>query len=375
MCPVTANPGHNKTGPAPDENRTGGIQPAHQRRSTDVQRSRLLPCTPASPPLPTTHSGGWKIAPSALECGHQSGQSHHPQGGADRPLARRQHRAGHQDQHTPPDRRGETVAERRQPSGQQERHGGSAEGNGAVGMRSGVIESANRTMPVPQAAPAPCSFVATRRPRAAYNIVSMTDGIVQRIERFLFTRCAVLVERRNRVFTLSCRLRCAGRLRPNADDDRVEVLYWSIGKERWSPIGPFGRTVLPLEDAPVSSLTRTSSECRYDAIPGMIGGKSSLPEDSVMQLTGTSAVQGRENVSTHPYRNLPDHAFWRRAVAEPPIQDVDPVIFAPFLITSADRIATAGSCFAQHIGRHLRQAGFELACDRDRTSDCAPQSR
>jgi hypothetical protein len=38
-------------------------------------------------------------------------------------------------------------------------------------------------------------------------------------------------------------------LRPNANDDRVEVLYWSLGKRGWSPTGPFGRTVLPLEDA------------------------------------------------------------------------------------------------------------------------------
>jgi hypothetical protein len=27
------------------------------------------------------------------------------------------------------------------------------------------------------------------------------------------------------------------------------VLYWSLGKERWSSTGPFGRTVLQLEDA------------------------------------------------------------------------------------------------------------------------------
>jgi hypothetical protein len=27
------------------------------------------------------------------------------------------------------------------------------------------------------------------------------------------------------------------------------VLYWSLGKERWSPAGPFGRTVLPLDEA------------------------------------------------------------------------------------------------------------------------------
>ena len=37
-----------RQGPAPDENRTGGSQPAHQSMSTDVQQARLLPCTTLS---------------------------------------------------------------------------------------------------------------------------------------------------------------------------------------------------------------------------------------------------------------------------------------------------------------------------------------
>lgn len=65
-------------------------------------------------------------------------------------------------------------------------------------------------------------------------------------------------------------------------------------------------------------------------------------------------------MSMHPYRNLPEYAFWRRAVAEPAPADVDPVVRAPFRIEPGHRIATAGSCFAQHIARHLSQAGFEF---------------
>ncbi len=41
-----------------------------------------------------------------------------------------------------------------------------------------------------------------------------------------------------------------------------------------------------------------------------------------------------------------------------PAQDVDPVVRGRFRIGRNDRIATAGSCFAQHIARHLSQAGF-----------------
>jgi hypothetical protein len=38
-------------------------------------------------------------------------------------------------------------------------------------------------------------------------------------------------------------------LRPTGKDERVEVLYWSLWKERWTNAGPFGRNVLPLDDA------------------------------------------------------------------------------------------------------------------------------
>jgi hypothetical protein len=28
-----------------------------------------------------------------------------------------------------------------------------------------------------------------------------------------------------------------------------EVLYWSLWKERWTSAGPFGRTILPIDEA------------------------------------------------------------------------------------------------------------------------------
>jgi hypothetical protein len=55
---------------------------------------------------------------------------------------------------------------------------------------------------------------------------------------------------------------------------------------------------------------------------------------------------------------LPDHCFWRKAIATPNAEDVDPVVRAKFQISRTDRVATAGSCFAQHIARHLAGAGF-----------------
>ncbi|SDZ13409.1 GSCFA domain-containing protein [Nitrosomonas sp. Nm33] len=63
---------------------------------------------------------------------------------------------------------------------------------------------------------------------------------------------------------------------------------------------------------------------------------------------------------THPYKSLPDSAYWRRAVASVLPANVDPVMTVPFRISPQDRVATAGSCFAQHIARYLRNNGFNF---------------
>ncbi len=61
---------------------------------------------------------------------------------------------------------------------------------------------------------------------------------------------------------------------------------------------------------------------------------------------------------SHPYHDLPDPSFWRRAVAGRPEAEVDPVVEAPFVIGRSTPIATSGSCFAQHIARVLTQQGY-----------------
>jgi hypothetical protein len=60
----------------------------------------------------------------------------------------------------------------------------------------------------------------------------------------------------------------------------------------------------------------------------------------------------------NPYSGLPNHRFWRRSVANVDRHEFDPVVSAKFLIAENDRIATAGSCFAQHISRKLDDIGF-----------------
>jgi hypothetical protein len=59
-----------------------------------------------------------------------------------------------------------------------------------------------------------------------------------------------------------------------------------------------------------------------------------------------------------PYSNAEPWRLWRRAVAGPAQGDVDPGVVGAFTLAREDRVVTAGSCFAQHIGRHLRLRGF-----------------
>jgi hypothetical protein len=60
----------------------------------------------------------------------------------------------------------------------------------------------------------------------------------------------------------------------------------------------------------------------------------------------------------NPYVGKPDHQFWRRSVSGRGPEQVDPVVRVPFGISRTDQVATAGSCFAQHIARHLQATGF-----------------
>jgi hypothetical protein len=67
----------------------------------------------------------------------------------------------------------------------------------------------------------------------------------------------------------------------------------------------------------------------------------------------------------NPYRDLPDHQFWERAVARLPAAEVDPVVRAGFTIGQQTRVATAGSCFAQNIARTLKRTGYNYYVPED----------
>jgi GSCFA family protein len=60
---------------------------------------------------------------------------------------------------------------------------------------------------------------------------------------------------------------------------------------------------------------------------------------------------------SNPYRGLNGHCFWARAMTAPAPGHIDPVVRAR-RIEPHHKVATMGSCFAQHLARHIRAAGL-----------------
>jgi len=67
-----------------------------------------------------------------------------------------------------------------------------------------------------------------------------------------------------------------------------------------------------------------------------------------------------DETTGHPYLGLPPRAFWKSAVAQADRDRFPGLVTPRFAITAQTRIATAGSCFAQHIARWLRGAGCRV---------------
>jgi len=64
---------------------------------------------------------------------------------------------------------------------------------------------------------------------------------------------------------------------------------------------------------------------------------------------------------TNPYENRDGSQFWNTGVAKQDfLRPIHNLYRKKYPLATDMRIATAGSCFAQHIGRHLKQRGFNL---------------
>lgn len=61
-----------------------------------------------------------------------------------------------------------------------------------------------------------------------------------------------------------------------------------------------------------------------------------------------------------PYVDLPERCFWKAGVARQDPLTVEDLYTAKFEIRATDKIATAGSCFAQHLAGPLRRNGYRV---------------
>nr|WP_321454985.1 GSCFA domain-containing protein [uncultured Cohaesibacter sp.] len=109
----------------------------------------------------------------------------------------------------------------------------------------------------------------------------------------------------------------------------------------------------------------------YNTIPRekIVCRSIAMSHDESVEIIGNIVSDYRRaNASTNkrqvssrtknPYAGLPAHQFWRKSISRVSIADVDPVVSMPFTISTTDRVATAGSCFAQHIASRLQQQDF-----------------
>jgi GSCFA family/Polysaccharide biosynthesis enzyme WcbI len=97
---------------------------------------------------------------------------------------------------------------------------------------------------------------------------------------------------------------------------------------------------------------------RYEKILGESENSATSGDSESTTVTPTIQNITTNTPALNPYADLPDYQFWRRAVERLPIAEVNPVVDARFSLSRESKVATAGSCFAQHIARTLTAHGF-----------------
>ncbi|MFC3136464.1 GSCFA domain-containing protein [Microbaculum marinum] len=80
--------------------------------------------------------------------------------------------------------------------------------------------------------------------------------------------------------------------------------------------------------------------------------------DTRRSRPGQTAASPVRDKDRHPYTDIPDHQHFHRALAGIDMSELDPVVSTRFSINAQDKVATAGSCFAQHISAALTAEGL-----------------
>lgn len=107
----------------------------------------------------------------------------------------------------------------------------------------------------------------------------------------------------------------------------------------------------------------------YERVRNML---SELPATRTAVAVGSRKASQR--VRSNPYAGIERRAHWRRAVVGRAPTEITDWYRKKFDITNM-RIATAGSCFAQHIGKRLRESGFQFVDAERAPSVMLPAAR
>lgn len=65
-------------------------------------------------------------------------------------------------------------------------------------------------------------------------------------------------------------------------------------------------------------------------------------------------------MSNNPYSGLPPHSYWKPAVVQADCKSLDSIYSPKWKFRKETKIATAGSCFAQHITKQLKAKHFNV---------------
>jgi len=86
---------------------------------------------------------------------------------------------------------------------------------------------------------------------------------------------------------------------------------------------------------------------------------------SLGQFIKQKKISQKSKTNKNPYSGLSESCFWRKSVAAVTPDSLDPVVAPLQGIGREDRVATAGSCFAQHIAKRLSTEGFNYYFPED----------
>lgn len=136
---------------------------------------------------------------------------------------------------------------------------------------------------------------------------------------------------------------------------------WPIYPEIAERLGLRGSTVFKINDPHGTLELRDFVRSSYEAFANYDREtleSINIDTNGFAGKLGMRGASGRPVAAGNPYANADKVQFWKNAVARPQPEDLDPVVDPKFRITHLDKVATAGSCFAQHIARTLKSSGF-----------------